>query len=131
MTGESDKKYKNSKVYKLISYCDNSIYIGSTIQSLYKRLYEHKNSNKLQRNVYKHFNLIGWEHVQIILIESFNLKNRDELRREEDRYIQLYKNDKMYNLLNILNAVFDTVQKKIVKKRWKNGGNNGGLNIES
>ena len=45
------------------------------------------------RKVYERFNKIGWENVKIILIEHLQLNDRYELYREEDKYIQKYKND--------------------------------------
>jgi hypothetical protein len=39
-------KYHNGKIYKLVNDVDDKVYIGSTCQPLYKRLYEHKNDCK-------------------------------------------------------------------------------------
>ena len=39
----TDNKYKNGKIHTIRFYDDNNlIYVGSTIQSLYKRFADHK-----------------------------------------------------------------------------------------
>ena len=90
-------KYANSKVYKLINSVDDSFYIGSTCGSLAKRLYYHKSDSKKVINqnnkAYKHFNDIGWGNKSIILKLEFNLENCEQLRREENTYIEMYKLD--------------------------------------
>ena len=89
-------KYNDSKVYKL--QCnDGYYYIGSSVQNINSRLNDHKFHSKYPKHqttrVYTHINKIGWENVKIVLIGKYNLNNRSELLREEDRYIQKYKND--------------------------------------
>ena len=85
--------YNNGKIYKLINSVDDNIYIGSTINQLFKRKMDHKSRSRknTKRRVYSHPNSIGWENVSIILIEEFSCDNKDQLRRREDYYIQLMK----------------------------------------
>ena len=88
-------RYNNTKIYKLVDSVNNCFYIGSTINSLAKRLYTHKRDSDIHRNikVYKYFNSIGWENVRIILIEEHCLSNRDQQMRAEDNVIQAHIND--------------------------------------
>jgi Uri superfamily endonuclease len=88
--------YSNSKIYKL--QCnDGYFYIGSTCDELRKRLWGHKKTSKTKNHikVYKHINSIGWDNVSIILIESFECNNKDELRKKEDEYIQKELNNEL------------------------------------
>ena len=74
-------RYSNSKVYKMINGIDKHIYIGSTTQTLPKRLYNHKQNAKhgwQPLRVHNHFNRIGWETVKIVLIENVNCKSKEE-----------------------------------------------------
>ena len=84
--------YSNSKVYKLINSVDSKIYIGSTTQSLCKRLAKHKSdAKKNPQFVHKHFNTIGWDTVRIILIETVECFNKEQLTQREQYYIDLLK----------------------------------------
>tara|TARA_R110000823_G_scaffold41021_1_gene108285 strand:- start:1470 stop:1952 length:483 start_codon:yes stop_codon:yes gene_type:complete len=85
--------YSNSKIYKLVNNVDNKIYIGSTCNTLRQRKGEHKRSSKIhpERPVYKHLNQVGWENVEIILIETHECKNKDELHKRERHFIDELK----------------------------------------
>ena len=85
-------RFSNGKVYKLINSVDKKIYIGSTTQGLSKRLAEHKSKAKSRPyNVYKHLNTIGWDKVRIILIETVNCFNKEQLNQREQYYIDRLK----------------------------------------
>jgi group I intron endonuclease len=82
--------YQNGKIYKLVNNVDDKIYIGSTCDSLSKRKGKHKakyNSNP-DYPIYKHLHTIGWECVEIILIEVYPCINKDELLRQERKWIE-------------------------------------------
>jgi len=73
-------KYSNGKIYSLRSHQTDKIYIGSTIQPLYKRLYYHK---------FKKTNeLSNYDDVYIEIIEEYSCKNRMELERKEGEHIR-------------------------------------------
>lgn len=89
--------YVNSKIYKLISYnCDN-IYIGSTAK---KRLSDRKSKHKADYNIWikgertyvSSFELIKFDDCKIILVESYPCKSRDELRSREQYWIEQFEN---------------------------------------
>ncbi len=82
--------YSNSKVYKLVNAIDNKIYIGSTSQPLCRRLSKHKSDAKKNPHfVHRHFNIIGWDTVRIILIENVECSNKEQLIMREQHYIDL------------------------------------------
>ena len=85
--------YSNGKIYKLVNNVDDKIYIGSTCNFLRVRKSEHKNTSRScpNRNVYKHLNEVGWENVEIILIEAYECKNKDELHQRERHWIDELK----------------------------------------
>ena len=85
--------YNDAKVYKIINDLDEKIYVGSTTQSLAKRLGNHKVKARRnpERTVYAHLNVIGWERVRIILIENVNCQDAEQLRMREQHYIDLLR----------------------------------------
>lgn len=85
--------YQNSKIYKLVNNIDNEIYVGSTVNPLYKRKGDHKSRAKTQpnRNIYIHLNQVGWENVEIILIENYVCNSKDELHKRERYWIDTLK----------------------------------------
>ena len=91
-TAKRMPNYSNSKVYKLVNSIDRKIYVGSTTQPLSQRLSEHKRDAKRRSYyVYKHLNTIGWDTVRIILIETVNCFNKEQLTQREQHYIDLLK----------------------------------------
>lgn len=92
--------YQNGKVYKLIdNQTDKPFYVGSTAQSLSQRKGQHvvaANTNQ-QRAVYQYIRNINF-NFSIVLIKSYPCRNKDELNREEGKWIQ--KLSKKYDLTN-------------------------------
>jgi hypothetical protein len=86
-------KYNDAKIYKLSSSVDDEFYVGSTINTLNRRFYDHKSlaKSKHDRPIYKHFNNIGWDKVSISLVCDFKCNTMKELLQEEDRHIVLLK----------------------------------------
>ena len=85
--------YNNGKIYKLVNSIDDQIYIGSSCTRLSDRKSQHKVTSRRHpnRSVYKHLNLVGWENVEIILIENVNCNNKEQLHSRERHYIELLK----------------------------------------
>lgn len=87
--------YQNGKIYKLVNNVDDEIYIGSTCNPLSKRKGSHKTDSKREKcknmTVYLHLNNIGWENVEIILIETCSCENKDELHKRERYWIETLK----------------------------------------
>ncbi len=85
--------YQNGKIYKLCNNVDDEIYVGSTCNPLRIRKGQHKSQAKTQlnREVYKHLNEVGWENVEIILIENHACESKDELHKRERYWIDTLK----------------------------------------
>ena len=84
-------KYSNSKIYKLTSSQTDKVYIGSTTQTLTKRLSKHKSNFKRWKNgKYSYtssYELIKYDDVYIELLELCPCSNKMELCRREGKMI--------------------------------------------
>jgi hypothetical protein len=84
--------YKNSKIYKIVSYDNDEIYIGSTTESLSKRFHKHKHDLKRFKAGNYHyitsFKILEYETAHIVLIENFPCENKEELFKREQYHIQ-------------------------------------------
>ena len=119
--------YNNGKIYKIINFTNDKIYIGSTTSSLSKRLSEHKKvgrKNDLHKPFYKDlFENIGKEYFEILLIEEYPCNSKLELERREYEIIQQHVRelgrDKIYNLRCSHNDYSDECKKKISEANKK------------
>jgi len=77
--------YKNGKIYKLFSYDNDLVYVGSTTQPLSKRLGEHKGkcNKSCSKILFENSN-----NVKIQLLEEIECDNIEQLRRLEGEYIR-------------------------------------------
>jgi hypothetical protein len=84
--------YSKGKVYTLRSYQTDEIYIGSSINTLPKRLGQHKkNYNEWKNERYHYvasFELIKYDDCYIELLEDYPCKNRNQLEQREGYYIR-------------------------------------------
>jgi hypothetical protein len=84
--------YQNGKIYKLVSFQTDKIYIGSTCQSLAVRKAGHKDSYKRYLNGQGYsttsFELIKHGDVDIILLENYSCDSKEELHKRERYYIE-------------------------------------------
>lgn len=93
-------KYKQGKIYKLVNdLTDEIIYVGSTIQTLHKRMYGHTSSVKTKpQPVHNHINeYIGIENVSINLIANYPCNTKKQLTAEEGKHIKMIGIDNLYN----------------------------------
>ena len=85
-------QYKNGKVYAVRNIVDDTVYIGSTIQPLHKRFFEHKcrvnKGREKTKALYLKMNEIGVDKFYIELIEQFPCASREELNRKEGEIIR-------------------------------------------
>jgi len=101
--------YNNGKIYKLVCE-DECYYIGSTIQKLNHRFNNHKTlSKKVVCRVYDHINTIGWDKVQIELVENYSCNNKQELNKREQYYVD-QSNDDLLCLNNEFEEIDDIVE---------------------
>ena len=88
-------KYINGKIYKVISDNTEKIYIGSTIQPLWKRKSEHKiNCRRWLENNYKYItvnDIIKLGDYDIVLIEDYPCERREQLHSRERFWIEKFK----------------------------------------
>ena len=76
-------KYDKGKIYKIIDNTNGDIYIGSTVQSLASRKSQHKESRNRCMSKF----IICNGDYDIILIESYPCKSKEELLMRERYYI--------------------------------------------
>ena len=93
MPEKRTKDYANGRIYAIYNYIDPSlIYVGSTCQSLSKRLSKHRreiNSRKSQTiPLYVKMREIGKEHFYMELIEEYPCENNDQSRAREGYHIR-------------------------------------------
>lgn len=94
-------KYNNGVIYS-IRFRDNDklIYIGSTIQPLYKRFHDHKfKVTSLCNYIAEHYNY-KWDLCYIELLEKFPCSCRAELEKREGEIIRNYKANTEYIIIN-------------------------------
>lgn len=92
MVNPNREKYKNGKIYMLCSESINDIYIGSTIQPLHQRFYQHKASYKRYLNnkscYMSSFKILKHKDVKIELIENYPCASKEELEARERKWIE-------------------------------------------
>ena len=86
-------KYDNGKIYKLVCNETGLVYIGSTIQPLYKRKHQHKNHYESYENgKFPHYlssyEILKHNNYDIILIENFPCTTKEELHSRERYWIE-------------------------------------------
>jgi len=99
--------YKNGKIYKIECQETNRIYIGSTCQPTvagrlrghvqHKKQYE--KGNKLR--YLSSFIILETGNYKCLLVCNYPCNTKDELTAKEAEYIKQYRNDDMYECVNI------------------------------
>jgi len=88
--------YQKGKIYCLRSYQTDLVYIGSTLNPLYKRKGQHKNVYNLwlknNNNYVSSFEIIKYDDAYIELVENYPCNSREELLRREGQIIRETKN---------------------------------------
>ena len=84
---ENLNKYQNGKIYKIVDLGYTKCYIGSTIDSLSKRMAKHRQSSNptSSKSLFDEF---GKNNCKIELIETYPCNSKDELKRREGFFIQ-------------------------------------------
>ena len=87
--------YSKGKIYKIVDNTNGNIYVGSTIQKLCERLRGHRKHYKSylkgEQSFTSSFDIIKNDNYEIILIENCPCNSKEELHREERKYIESIK----------------------------------------
>ena len=96
-------KFINAKIYKIVDNTSDMIYIGSTCETLYKRLVNHERSYKCFKLGKYHFisvfKILERNNYKIELIKLYPCENKQELNIAEGTEIKQAK----INGLNVIN----------------------------
>ncbi len=90
--------YENGKIYKIVDHTNNNIYIGSTCEpTLARRLAGHKTKYNHfikghKKSFMSSYSIIHNNNYEIILIENYPCKTKDELHSREAYYIENSQN---------------------------------------
>ena len=84
--------YKNARIYQIRNNVDDDVYVGSTTQTLCKRMAKHRvdmhSKTKLHRPLYIKMKEYGVDCFYIELIEECPCENKEQLRRREGHFIR-------------------------------------------
>ncbi len=79
-----ENKYQRGQIYAIRSHQTDLIYIGSTIEPLHKRFYNHKKKS----NLCSSREIIQYNDAYIELIENYPCNSKKELCRKEGEHIR-------------------------------------------
>jgi hypothetical protein len=85
------KSFQNGKIYTIRNTIDDDIYVGSTCQSLSKRMSFHRKDILKyigKRKLYTHMNELGVDNFYIELIEECPCDNLEQLQKREGHFIR-------------------------------------------
>ena len=93
-TERKPRDYKNGKIYCIRNHINDKIYVGSTCQSLSKRMAYHRDDcMKPNRNtlIYNMMRDLGRDNFYIELIEEYPCENSNQLTRREGELMRELK----------------------------------------
>ena len=92
---ETNSKYGNGKIYKIVDSAYTECYIGSTVMALSSRMALHRRDYKQYKagqaayvSSYALFDKCGIENCKIELIEDYPCESREQLAKREGQYIR-------------------------------------------
>jgi predicted GIY-YIG superfamily endonuclease len=115
--------YYHAQIYKIVSPNTTSIYIGSTIKPLKRRLSRHKSKKDCKARY-----IIDAGDCKIELIEFYPCETEEELLDREDYYINKYKNICINSRSNCLNidsiddynvCISEAIKTDTIGYRWR------------
>jgi hypothetical protein len=85
--------YSNGKIYKIVSFQTDKVYVGSTTSRLSKRLSEHISAYKYYEKYKKgrvitSFEIVQYDDCDIVLLENFSCDSKEELHGRERHFIE-------------------------------------------
>ena len=84
-------EYRHGKIYQILNNIDDSVYVGSTCQSLSERMSKHRWSMKTNRHkglLCDRIEEFGIDAFYIELIEEYPCNSKEQLRAREGHYIR-------------------------------------------
>tara|TARA_R100000951_G_C2523462_1_gene144151 strand:+ start:65 stop:511 length:447 start_codon:yes stop_codon:yes gene_type:complete len=128
-------KYNNGKIYKIID--ENHCYIGSTTQTLNRRLQKHI-SNKKNDKIKMTSSKLNLDHSKIILIENCPCETKKQLLERERFWIDrcdcvnkirpVITYDEKLDYNRIRNKNEDKIEYNRRRKIWRNFKSSWGFN---
>src|SRR2546430_243205 len=89
---KQDTNYQDGKIYAIRSYQTDSVYYGSTTQTLTERLSLHKSDYKRYLNGNFHFitsfEILKYDDCYIELVEEYPCESKNELEKREGAVIK-------------------------------------------
>ena len=86
--------YQKGKIYRIVCNTTDETYIGSTVQTLSRRLATHNGDyrrwKRKKRRYISSFTILERENYQIVLLEAYPCNNKEELCFRERFYIEKY-----------------------------------------
>ena len=116
-------RYANGKIYAIRSHQTDNVYIGSTCDALYKRLYAHRGFKKKfdagVGNYTTSFDILSYEDHYIELIENCPCDSKIELLRREGQVIRDTENCVNKNIAGRTQAEYYRDNAEQIKEYYK------------
>ncbi len=123
-------------VYKITNIINNKVYVGSTCNSLYKRLHLHlmslRNNKHFSKHLQRAWNKYGEENFKFEIIEICSTK--EETLQKEEFYInslQSFIENKGYNIYQFAHTTKGNKWSKEAKDRRKGFGKGKTLSLDT
>ena len=84
---------RTGRIYTIRSPQTDKYYIGSTFQTLSKRIGDHRSDYKGNKRYMASYEILKYEDHYIELLETLECKSKDELRKREGEMQREHKND--------------------------------------
>ena len=112
--------YQNGKVYCIRSNQTEKVYIGSTIDSLCRRLAKHRYEAKHRcNNKTTSFYILQFEDAYIELVENYPCNSKEELHKREGEIMRQYNNRVNKALAGRTQKQYRDEHKEILKQKDK------------
>ena len=106
--------YENGKIYRVID-SKGYYFIGATTTELRFVLSKHKKKAIIDNEnvLYKYFNSINWNNVEIECIEEYPCKSKEELNKRELYHVNLVSDDLCLNYKDVEEPVEEDIEEPV------------------
>lgn len=87
--GKKNMSYQNGKIFKIVNDINDNVYIGATTATLKEKYARLKIDIKRPLGNIPGINILLKDHFNIVLIENYPCKNKEELNRRQLYYVLL------------------------------------------